>query len=193
MCILKKKTSVIAQIFGKLLTLENVVTWMPESSRCRTPFVNHRVHGCQTLKNSAWLHFCRNFTLIQKKIHWENIFAIEIWDLKALLVTRWLPITWIHLIIEISYTNTFKRHSLQNQKCFLNVFLHLWNVNKILRMLKKNSSFIAKIFWNLLMWKVSLFECQKVPVSEHPSWINVFTAPKHWWTLHGGTFFLILH
>ena len=143
MCILKKKTSVIAQIFGKLLTLENVVTWMPESSRCRTPFVNHRVHGCQTLKNSAWLQFCRNFTLIQKKIHWENIFAIEIWDLKALLVTRWLPITWIHLIIEISYRTTFKDHYLGNEKHFLNVLLHFRKLHKIFSIFKEKACFIT--------------------------------------------------
>ena len=39
---------------------------------------------------------------------------------------------------------------------------------------------------------MSLLECQKAQVSEDPLWINVFAAPKHWRTLHGGCFILIL-
>ena len=51
--IFETKASFIAQIFQKLLTPENMVTGIPESSRFRTHFVNQRVRGSQTLTNSA--------------------------------------------------------------------------------------------------------------------------------------------
>ena len=64
----KKKISLVARIFWKLLTPKNAVTWMPESSRFRTPFVNQRDHRSQTLTKCAWLHFYPSFPLI-----WEQI------------------------------------------------------------------------------------------------------------------------
>ena len=67
MRILKKKTSFITQIFWKLLTPKNVVTWTQESSRFRTAFVNQRINESETLTNSAWPQFYANFTIIQKK------------------------------------------------------------------------------------------------------------------------------
>ena len=58
----------MAQIIWKLLTPKNLVTLMPGSSCFRTPFANQRVHGSQTLTNSAWLHNYRSFPLIRDKI-----------------------------------------------------------------------------------------------------------------------------
>ena len=45
LCILKKNISFITQIFRRLLTPRNMVTWMPESSSFRTPYESQRVHG----------------------------------------------------------------------------------------------------------------------------------------------------
>ena len=81
--ILKENSSCIAQIFWKLLTPENGVSWMPESSRFRTPIVNQHVHGYQTLTNFAWWHFYPNFTLLRRKIKLGNISPSHIWDLKT--------------------------------------------------------------------------------------------------------------
>ena len=83
--ILTKKTSFIAQIFWNLLTLENVVTCMRESSRFRTPFVNQRVHGSKTLTNFSWRHFYHNFTLLRKRIQLESMSLNQIWY----LITAW--------------------------------------------------------------------------------------------------------
>ena len=77
------KTKFIAQIFWKLLTPKNVLTWMPESTLFRTPFGNQRVHSSQILTNSAWRHFFPNFTLIWNKIKFRNISANYIWDLRT--------------------------------------------------------------------------------------------------------------
>ena len=82
-CILREKTSFIAQIFWKLLTLKNVVTWMPESSRFRRTFVNQRVQGSETLTNFSWRDFCPNLTLFGNKIQLENICPCHIWNLRT--------------------------------------------------------------------------------------------------------------
>ena len=71
MRILKTKVSFIATRFWKLLTPINMVTWMPESSRFRTPFGNQRFYGSQTMRNSAWPYFYPNFQLIQHKLSEE--------------------------------------------------------------------------------------------------------------------------
>ena len=79
--ILKKKISFISQIFLKLPTPKNVVTWMPESFRFITPFRTQRVHRSQTLMNFALPKFYPNFTLIQEKSELGNISLSQIWDL----------------------------------------------------------------------------------------------------------------
>ena len=43
--LLKKKISLIGQIFWKLLTPKNLLTWMPKSSSFRTPSLSQSVHG----------------------------------------------------------------------------------------------------------------------------------------------------
>ena len=71
--ILKKKISFVATIFWKLLTTRIVVFCIPECFCFRTPFGNQRVHGSQTLTNSAWRHFYRNSSLIRGKIKLGNV------------------------------------------------------------------------------------------------------------------------
>ena len=77
MSIFKRRISFIALIFYKLLTPKSVVTWMPETSCFRTPFGNQRVHGSQTLRNTAWQHFYPNFKLIRKKTSWKTSLPVR--------------------------------------------------------------------------------------------------------------------
>ena len=58
----------MAQIFGKFLIPKNVVTWMPESSRFKTPFLTESVDVSQTMLKSPRQQFYRNFPLIQDKL-----------------------------------------------------------------------------------------------------------------------------
>ena len=67
LCILKEKSTVIAQIFWRLLTQRKVFTWIPESSCFRTPFYSQCVHVSQTLLKTAPQHFYPNFPLGTKK------------------------------------------------------------------------------------------------------------------------------
>ena len=58
---------------------------------------------------------------------------------------------------------------------------------------KKGWASWLKYFGSSWLRKMCLLECQLAPVSEHPSRVNVFTGPKHYWNLHGCPFILILH
>ena len=51
--IFKKKESLLAKVFLKLLTPEEVVTIVPEKPYFRTAFGNQAVNGLQTLLKSA--------------------------------------------------------------------------------------------------------------------------------------------
>ena len=64
----EQKVSFIASVFRKLLTPRNMVTWMPWSSRFRTPVENQRLHGWQTMLKSARQHFHLNFPLSQDNL-----------------------------------------------------------------------------------------------------------------------------
>ena len=66
--IFKTKIKFIAEIFGRLFSPRNVVTWIPESSCFRRPFHSQHVHLSQTLLKSAQQHFYSNFPLT-----WERL------------------------------------------------------------------------------------------------------------------------
>ena len=76
-CILKERMSFIPQIFRKLLTSRNIVTWMPESSGFRTPVESQRGHGWQTLLKSACQHFHLNFPLTQDELSSKTFLLVR--------------------------------------------------------------------------------------------------------------------
>ena len=74
-------------------------------------------------------------------------------DVKSLLrfLTCWRPITSIIVIIERNSWNKFNSNYLQKWKHFLEVLLHFWNINKVLKVLeKKKSSSSIRRFWNVM-------------------------------------------
>ena len=77
LCILKKKVSFIAQIFRRLLSSRNVVTYIPESSYFTTPFGNQRVHVSQTLLKYARQNLYPKFLLIQDKLSWKTSLSVR--------------------------------------------------------------------------------------------------------------------
>ena len=58
---------------------------------------------------------------------------------------------------------------------------------------KKGSAWWPEYFGSYWLQKMCLFECELVPVSQHPWRVNVFTVPKHYWNMHGRTFIQIFH
>ena len=66
--ILKKKITFMVEIFLRLMSPRNMVTWMPDSSCLRTPLQSQRVHVSQTLPKSLRQHFYHNFLLTTDKL-----------------------------------------------------------------------------------------------------------------------------
>ena len=117
--------SLIAQIFGKLLTPKNVLTWMPKSSSFKTPSCSQRVHRSQTLLKSARRHFYPNLPLIQDELSWKTYLWIRSKMLGLFLNTS----TADHMYSAHSWEKIrqkFKRNYLKNQKQFLKVLLPFW-------------------------------------------------------------------
>ena len=70
--IFKKRISLMAKIFWKLLTPKNVLPWIPKSSSFRTPFESQSVRVSQALLKSAPNRFYPNFLLLQDKLSWKT-------------------------------------------------------------------------------------------------------------------------
>ena len=69
------------------------------------------------------------------------------------LWTRSRLMPFILVIMTRNSSNKFQRNYLQNQKHFLKLSLHFWNLHKILSILKKKMSFISLILPKLLIPK----------------------------------------
>ena len=80
--ILKKRMSLMAEIFWKLLTAKNLLTWMRTSCCFRAPFKSESAHVFQTLLKRAHENFYRNFPLFQDKLRWK----ISFWMRSKLLL-----------------------------------------------------------------------------------------------------------
>ena len=70
--ILKKRKSVIALLFPKLLSRKEVATETSKRSCFRTPFGNQRVNGFQTPLNVARHHLYPLFPWIPGKLSWKK-------------------------------------------------------------------------------------------------------------------------
>ena len=68
----KKKMSILAKLFPKLLMLKDVATKRSKRSCFRTPFANERVNGFQTLLKSARHRYYPLFSSIRGKLSWKK-------------------------------------------------------------------------------------------------------------------------
>ena len=66
--IFKKRISLMAQIFGKLLTPKYVLPWIPKSSSFITPWASQSVCGSQALLKFERHRFYLNLALIPEKL-----------------------------------------------------------------------------------------------------------------------------
>ena len=147
--VLKKKITFIAQIFSKLLSPKNVLTWMPESSCFTTYFGSQLVNGSKTLLKSAREHFYDYFPLISNKL--SSV-------LRLLVGSEIVGPFSIRLTVDHKYSfhnwekvlQQVQEQLFSKLKIFFQVFLHFWNLHKILSVLKKKITFIAQIFMKLL-------------------------------------------
>ena len=179
----------IAQIFGKLLTPKNVLTWMPKSSSFKTPSCSQRVHRSQTLLKSARRHFYPNLPLI--KMNWVGKHISEsdpkCWDC---FLTHQRLITCILLIAERKSGKSSNAIILKTKNNFWKFYCLFEIYMKFCTFRKKRSPWQVKYFGSYWLRKICLLEYQKALLSEHTHGVNVFTGPKHCWNVHFITFIL---
>ena len=80
----------------------------------------------------------------------------------------------------------------QKRKNFSDFFFFFWhvrNLDSILKIFKKNMTFIGDVFLNLGTPKK---EWLKIPVLEDPSKSNMVKGPKHCWNLNDSTFTMFI-
>ena len=76
-----------------------------------------------------------------------------------------------------------------NQKLFAEIFSSFPEFKPKLDYFEKKRWALEVIcFWNYTLQKAELLKCQKSPVSEHLSTVNMLKAPKHSINLHGSIF-----
>ena len=80
----------------------------------------------------------------------------------------------------------------QKQKIFFNFWLHFWNLDWILNILKKNMTLTDFVFPNYRTLKKRLDKCLKSPVSEHRSASNMVNVAKHCWNLYHRPFIIFI-
>ena len=109
--IFKKKMSILAKLFPKLMMLKDVATYTYKRSCLRTPFANERVNGFQTLLKSARHHYYPLFSSIRGKLSCKKSSLVCCEILRQFLNVE-LPMTTIPAELTRVYGNNFKRHFL---------------------------------------------------------------------------------
>ena len=114
------------------------------------------------------------------------------WTLKSYwcLLTYWQPMRTIPLGILGICSSSIKCIYLENGKLFLNIFFHLWNVPKILKIFEEKMILIANVFPKLQTVKPWVDQSVKSAVSEHPLAVNTLKGPKQLWNLHESNFII---
>ena len=108
------------------------------------------------------------------------------WNLRRLLVTRWLPITYILVITESNSRNMFKHDYLKNSKHFLQYLFNFCNLHKMQRILQKKMSFILSIFQkivtprNMVTW-MPASSSLRTPFVSQPvlGWQKLLISARH--------------
>ena len=84
----KKKKIVIANVFRKLATVQDLVTPLTIKLRLKTSFDSQHVKRFQTLVKSSWEHFYHIFSSLWGEVIWK----ISTWlkfDIIGLFANRW--------------------------------------------------------------------------------------------------------
>ena len=74
----------------------------------------------------------------------------------------------------------FKCNYMKNENVSLNFLFHFWNINQLLKILKKRWSSLQMYFRSYRLWKSLLDHSQKSVVSENALRFNMWKRPKYW-------------
>ena len=145
--IFQKKMIVIAYLFSKLKTVK---TWVDQS--VKSVVSEHRL-AVNILKGSKHLWNLRESVFIIFFDHSERKWLgkyLPYWTLKSwrCLLTHWLPMRSIPLGILGICRSLFKCKYLKNEKLFLNLLFHWWNLHQILNIFGKKIIVRVNVFPN---------------------------------------------
>ena len=143
----QKKMIVIAYLFSKLKTVK---TWVDQS--VKSVVSEHRL-AVNILKGSKHLWNLRESVFIIFFDHSERKWLgkyLPYWTLKSwrCLLTHWLPMRSIPLGILGICRSLFKCKYLKNEKLFLNLLFHWWNLHQILNIFGKKIIVRVNVFPN---------------------------------------------
>ena len=115
--LLKKKMTLIANVFPKLQTVRVLVRPLSKKLRFRKSFDSHYVKMSQILLKSAWENFIIFFHHSERK--WFGKY-LPYWNLKSqgCFLTYWLPMTSILFEILTICSSLFKCNYLKNKNIF---------------------------------------------------------------------------
>ena len=134
--IFKKRKIVRANLFPKLQTVKDLVRPLSKKRRFRRSFDNQHVKGSQTLVTSPLENFYRIFS--SRSGNWFGKYlpyrSLKSW---GCLLTHWLSITSILSQIVRICGSLFKWCYLKKANLFPSFLFHLWNLHRILNILKK--------------------------------------------------------
>ena len=143
--IFKKKKIVIADVFAKLTTVQDLVPPLTIQRSLKTSFDSQHVKRFQTLAKSSWEQFYNIFSSLWGEIIWK----ISPWlkfEITVFFLTHGLPITSILYRILRICRSLFKSSYLKNKKRFLSFLFHLWKLHQISNIFKKKKIVIGNVF-----------------------------------------------
>ena len=128
------------------------------------------------------------FDQYEKKNRWKNIVSV-VSEISRLFINILTSDDKTSLSVKVNVSsNQFKCIYREIEKYFLDSFLHLWNMHKLLNTLKERWASEVIFFWNYRLQKAGLLKCLKSPVSQHFWVVNMLKAPKECLNLHGSIF-----
>ena len=184
----------MAQISRKLLTLKNVLTWIPNSSRFRATLKSERVHESKTLVKSARDNFYPNFLLFQDKLSWKISFRIRCKMLRLFVKTlradaMYSRASWEKFLQRLQTQLSWEPKT--SSRSFFSIFEIL--VKSCRDRKKKDQLGSSNILEVIHFEKCAYLNAKKDLISEDFLGVKVFTGRKQCSNLRGIAFILIFH
>ena len=180
--------TLIADVFPKLRTPENLVRSMSKKTRFKGSFEKQHGKRAQTLLKLAWQHLYDIYWSLWRQLTCKRSLVV------TCKISRLFPKT----LCDDAKFSLFNRSNLTEpilmqvsgkEKTFCQFFTAFYKSSLNLEHFqKKRCLSYLRYFRNYGLRKIWLHQCLKSPVSRDPSERNMVNAPKPCWNLHGSTF-----
>ena len=127
MNILKKKMTLIAEVFPKLRTPKNMVTSMSKKSRFKGSFGKQHGKRAQTLLKFAWQHLYHIYWLLSRQLTCKRSLLV-ICKISRLFSNTLNAHGKYSLLNKDKLTQPIQMQVSRKQKTFSGFFLHFWNL-----------------------------------------------------------------